>query len=1083
MPPHDTIQARTRFDDSTMRKSAAALSLLLEDGKKERDDIKGTNIDNLTTLEETEGNSSPTGALSLSSHQLNKYQETHAFLSSGARYVDPPSPTRESALNTNAKSDTNRGRGTDLVLYRDEHMKQQEKEASLSSLPACIDPSRATAANLVLSDDDDLVKEREKEASIRSFSSLPHYRRKDSTSSNKSRTKESSIQSINNGSIRGLEQDTMSESKKTIDNMGIPQIGISDKHQVPLAPMEEKGMKKYGYERGEKDDFDLMKLVAERSASCAFEGGSLEFSQVHSGESKEDETTFHDSQGRLDDDHYYCSPKEDEEDRRRRNIKMKSQHQLPSMPGAYAGAPGAMPRRVRSIRFDDVGNQLEDDAAYADYLDRETQKLAHVGSHDSKDIDVALRKSGHSVQGKSDNTKAEQPLGAGGHREKGDGIDSSKKMSLEQTTRPASTMGLVEARAVGDEESQQMVAGEADVYEGPSEEEKERMREEQKQKYFATICSLSLMLMILFSILWGAGVFKKKPDTVVYLTEAPSNAPSGTPTSAPTPFAIALPAFSTKAIEENPNSPQAKAYGWLQEDPNLLEYSDAKNQQRFALAAFYHGANGAGWTLNNGWLSYDVDECLWVSKWINTGKGGGVCDENGNYLSLVLTLNELSGSLVPEVALLPHLRTIDVASNRLSGSLATELGLLTQLRELAVDVNELTGPLPSELGLINDLEILLLHTNGLTSPIPTALGQLTGLKDFEAGGMQLSGTLPSQLGLMTSLTSLALHSNNLQGRIPPELWDLTNLSYLLQLNSNAFTGTLATEVGLLTKLEVLRLYDTELGGSLPSELGALTALTYMDLCCSYFNQTLPSALGQMTMLNTIFMESNLLSGSIPTQMANAQKLGLLNLHSNKLTGNIPSELSNFNNLDQLFLYNNAFTGAIPSELGLLDDLTTLDIEYNQLSSAIPTELFQMSFIEVLWLGKNLKLVSTIPSEVGLVSNTLTKFAVDWTGVYGFLPTEIGKLSQLKNLNLHQTTMLGPLRSEVGLLTSLEVLNLDRSFFWGTIPTELETLSRLDTFSLIETPLTGTIPPNVCGVPNLHFNCSETLCGCSCPCFS
>jgi Leucine-rich repeat (LRR) protein len=807
----------------------------------------------------------------------------------------------------------------------------------------------------------------------------------------------------------------------------------------------------------EESAFDLMAIVARRSNDF---GGASE--PLAMGEN------LHQNSGRSEANNgnndvgggtYYADGNDNET--RRTNIKQAGPA-LGSAPGAYGAAPGSRPRRVRSIRFSNVGNShnTADDAAYADYLQQESYKLRSSKVSSNQTMTLIPEQHQRNTDKTAQDDKDALTLAGG---------------------RTESTMYLVEARAVMFE-SERNVVGEADLFDGPMEEEKQRQREKRTQYYRCGILCVVAVPVLIVLILWWSGVFDRARNIVV-LTEAPSHAPTSAPTASPTPYFLPLPEFTIEAIMNNPNgSPQAKAYQWIQDGPNIEQYSDERKQQRYALATFHYSTNGDNWTLQDDWLSYEVHECDWRSKWINVGPDSvGVCDENGNYLSLIMTLNGLSGSLVPEIALLSHLRFLDVASNAVTGQLPTELGLLTRLQDLSADFNELTSTLPTELALMSSMEVLVIHTNDLKGRLPSELGLMTQLKVFETGGGQLSGSLPSELGRMTALTSLALHDNNLEGTIPRELWNLTNLSFLLQLGSNRFTGTLATEVGLLSNLEFLRLDSTSMNGTLPSELGSMVKLTFLDLCCGNFWGGIVSELGLLSNLDTLYLENNGLSGTIPTELGNAEVLQLLNLPSNRLSGPIPSEISRLTDLDRLYLYINTLSGPIPSELGLMANLTTLDLDSNTLTSTIPTELGMMASLEALWLGDN-AIGSMMPTQLGLLSNTLMELQLDSIRLYGFLPTEIGRLSALQILKLSETLLLGPLRSELGLLTSLVTLEIQSTFFQGTIPSEFEHLTAsLSSFTLNNTLLTGTIPSGLCALPDLHFDCTDGLCGCDCDC--
>jgi len=57
--------------------------------------------------------------------------------------------------------------------------------------------------------------------------------------------------------------------------------------------------------------------------------------------------------------------------------------------------------------------------------------------------------------------------------------------------------------------------------------------------------------------------------------------------------------------------PGSMATLWQEGDPKLGFYTKERKEQRLALATVYYATRGDDWTVNTGWLSYEIDE---VSK-------------------------------------------------------------------------------------------------------------------------------------------------------------------------------------------------------------------------------------------------------------------------------------------------------------------------------------------------------------------------------------------------------------------------------------------------------------------------------------
>ena len=171
-------------------------------------------------------------------------------------------------------------------------------------------------------------------------------------------------------------------------------------------------------------------------------------------------------------------------------------------------------------------------------------------------------------------------------------------------------------------------------------------------------------------------------------------------------------------------------------DPTLPEGIGTPVQSdRAILVALYEATDGANWRSNTNWLS---DKPL--SEWY-----GVDTDDNGRVIQLLLSSNELSGTIPSSLGSLTHLRTLDLSSNELSGTVPSSLGSLTHLQELFLFGNELSGSIPSSLGSLTHLQLLGLHRNELSGTIPSSLGDLTHLQLLALEGNPLLGALPSEL--------------------------------------------------------------------------------------------------------------------------------------------------------------------------------------------------------------------------------------------------------------------------------------------------------------------------------------------------
>ena len=185
-----------------------------------------------------------------------------------------------------------------------------------------------------------------------------------------------------------------------------------------------------------------------------------------------------------------------------------------------------------------------------------------------------------------------------------------------------------------------------------------------------------------------------------------------------------------------------------------------------------------------------------------------------------------------------------------------------RVTRLLLTSNNLTGTIPPDLGRLDGLEYLWLNYNQLTGEIPAALGNLASLESLVLNDNQLSGEVPEELWDLASLEALWLNKNRLSGQIPSELADLINLRDLL-LSDNGLSGEVPAELGDLASLETLWLGGNQLTGEIPSELGGLTNLQDLSLLRNGLTGEVPAELGNLANLNRLRLARNQLTGCIP----------------------------------------------------------------------------------------------------------------------------------------------------------------------------------------------------------------------------
>ena len=551
---------------------------------------------------------------------------------------------------------------------------------------------------------------------------------------------------------------------------------------------------------------------------------------------------------------------------------------------------------------------------------------------------------------------------------------------------------------------------------------------------------------------------------------------------------------------------------------------------RAALTALYNATDGPNWSrANTNWLT---DKPL--DEW-----RGVTTDANSRVTELLLWDNNLTGSIPPELGNLTKLETLYLDRNQLSGPIPSEIGSLSNLNYLALNGNQLTGSIPPELGNLTKLETLYLDRNQLSGPIPSQLGNLTKLEALYLNRNQLSGPIPSELGSLSNLRSLYLRDNELSGCIPNALGDtqrndLSELSLsfcsprpsdpsdkaILEAFYNATGGTnWATSINWLT--------DKPLGlwyGVATDSDGRVTGLR---LRTNNLSGSIPTNLGSLSNMESLSLDRNQLTGAIPPQLGSLSNLEYLNLEDNQLTGAVPTELGNLSNLQWLYLRNNDLSGPLPQSLTGITALRVFRFTGNSGDLCVPDDAAFQAWIQAIpylsrsnncpttdraaltalynatdgpnwtnntnwlsdqplwsWHGVNTddngrvtrlilrgsQMSGEIPTELGNLTN-LEDLNLDSNQLSGSIPTELGSLDNLKYLSIQVNRLSGPIPPELGNLSNLIGLYLYNNQLSGSIPTELGSLDNLEYLSIQVNRLSGSIPPelgNLSNLTELHF---------------
>ncbi len=149
--------------------------------------------------------------------------------------------------------------------------------------------------------------------------------------------------------------------------------------------------------------------------------------------------------------------------------------------------------------------------------------------------------------------------------------------------------------------------------------------------------------------------------------------------------------------------------------PNTCQISDS-----LALIALYNSTQGINWNTN--WNT---------SLPVCTPWPGIELDNDGYVVKIILSSNNLTGPLPPEIGNFSRLGEMQLDNNNLSGNIPPEIGNLSEIEICFLDDNNFQDTIPAELGNLPKLNTLYLDNNQLTGAVPISFINLNNLFKFD----------------------------------------------------------------------------------------------------------------------------------------------------------------------------------------------------------------------------------------------------------------------------------------------------------------------------------------------------------------
>ncbi|XP_066355139.1 leucine-rich repeat receptor-like tyrosine-protein kinase PXC3 [Miscanthus floridulus] len=406
-----------------------------------------------------------------------------------------------------------------------------------------------------------------------------------------------------------------------------------------------------------------------------------------------------------------------------------------------------------------------------------------------------------------------------------------------------------------------------------------------------------------------------------------------------------------------------------------------------------------------------------------------------------------SRNLSADLGYFPKLKSFNASTNKLSGDVPTSM--VGSLLELVLSGNQLSGSIPLGLFRYENLTLLDLSQNYLTGPVPDEFMSLPKLETLLLSGNKLIGEIPASLSNVTTLSRFAANQNYLTG--PIASW-ITKHVRMLDLSYNNLSGTIPSDFLLHQGLQSVDLTGNMLRGAIPGTLSQ--SLYRLRLGGNQLGENIPVSVCDTLSMISLELDGNQLIGNIPPEFGGCKSLSLLNLASNNLNGSVPDSIGKLDKLVVLKLQKNNLSGPIPSTFSDLKILSTLNLSQNSLSGEIPSGIFELPKLSNLYLQGN-NISGPIPISISS-SKYLIELNLGDNALTGTIPTMPTTLTT-SLLNLSHNHLNGHIPSNINSLSELEILDLSHNYLSGDVPSSLGSLQSLTLLELSYNNLSGHVP--------------------------
>ncbi|KAK3035428.1 LOW QUALITY PROTEIN: hypothetical protein RJ639_032853, partial [Escallonia herrerae] len=434
-----------------------------------------------------------------------------------------------------------------------------------------------------------------------------------------------------------------------------------------------------------------------------------------------------------------------------------------------------------------------------------------------------------------------------------------------------------------------------------------------------------------------------------------------------------------------------------------------------------------------------------------------------------------TGEITQDIGHLFRLQYLDFSQNALEGNIPSSLFNISDLQFINLFNNKLDGEITQDIGRLSRLNIIILQSNNFHGKIPSNLFNCSEMQSIDLASNLLSGDIPEEFGRLVQLRNLYLRNNSFRGEIPSNLSYSSNLQFL-NLANNELLGNIPQSICSDSKFQFLDLSDNRLSGLIPQCLLNFSKnLLVLRLGNNSLHGTIPQTFLIGNNLKAIDFNGNNLDGPIPTSLANCRFLEVLNLGNNKLNGIFPSSIAS--KPTGFVLRSNKLHGSIGSSHAKspFPKLQIIDLSYNSFTGELlATYIINLRAMMMTRDEKNvgmkymggdyysesysvtltIKGIDTVLKRILFIFITIDFSCNRFTGE---IPISIGKLIDLRLLNMSHNNLTGQIPSSIGNMSGLESLDLSTNQQVGEIPSQLGSLTFLSALNLSKNRLIGPIP--------------------------